>query len=196
MRRYRRITTPATRAGGAPPPAHSSQRRRLHHGPGTCSIFDLAAPLDIAPGPGRRRSPRATSGAPQLQPLASTLLAGEQAAPAITNRASAETPLDRTISALQDALSDGDPLTQGRNAANSATPIRRRVRPGTRPPTRKPKRCSAARPSTATPATSMPWSAWARWHLARHEFRDARQCGGERAVNSAPQHAAAYGVLA
>ncbi|MBL8129394.1 MAG: hypothetical protein JNM64_17295, partial [Chloroflexia bacterium] len=57
------------------------------------------------------------SGALNLRPFAATLLAGEQAAPAITKLETGETPLDRTIAALQEALRDGDPLTLSRNSA-------------------------------------------------------------------------------
>jgi tetratricopeptide (TPR) repeat protein len=135
-----------------------------------------------------------TSGALNLRPLASTLLAGEQAAPAITNLASAETPLDRIISALQDALRDGDPLTQGRNAAQLGHAYLQKAR-GTGDSSYYPKAetlFSQALESDASDVDAL--VGMGTLALARHEFRDARQWG-ERAVNSAPQHAAAYGVV-
>lgn len=135
-----------------------------------------------------------TSGALNLRPLASTLLAGEQAAPAIVTSDVAATPLDRTIAALQDALREGDALTQSRNAAQLGHAYLQKARE-TGDSSYYPKAEALFSQSLASDTGNVDaMVGMGTLALARHEFRDARQWG-ERAVNAAPQHAAAFGVL-
>jgi tetratricopeptide (TPR) repeat protein len=135
-----------------------------------------------------------TSGALNLRPLASTLLAGEQAAPTSSTSSVPETALDRSITALQDALRDGDPLTQSRNAAQLGHAYLQKARE-TGDSSYYPKAETLFTQSLAGDASNVDALAgMGTLALARHEFRDARQWG-ERAVVAAPQHAAGYGVL-
>lgn len=135
-----------------------------------------------------------TSGALNLRPLASTILAGEQAPPAVTAPNSMESPLDRTITALQNALRGGDSVTQSRNAAQLGHAYLQKARE-TGDSSYYPKAEALFSQSLAASASNVDaLVGMGTLALARHEFRDARQWG-ERAVLAAPQHPAAYGVL-
>ena len=135
------------------------------------------------------------SGALNLRPLASTLLAGEQAAPIITNSAVAGTPLDRTIAALQEALRDGDPLTASRNAAQLGHAYLQKARE-TGDSSYYPKAESLFNQALGRDASNVnALVGMGTLALARHEFREAHDWG-ERAVDTAPDFAAAYGILA
>lgn len=134
------------------------------------------------------------SGALNLRPFAATLLAGEQAAPAITKLETGETPLDRTIAALQEALRDGDPLTLSRNSAQLGHSYLQKARE-TGDSSYYPKAEALFSQALTGDASNVDaLVGLGTLALARHEFREAQQWG-ERAVNSAPQHAPAYGVL-
>ncbi len=135
-----------------------------------------------------------TSGALNLQPLASKLLAGEQVAPVAINVGTGETPLDRTIAALQESLRNGDPLTLSRNAAQLGHAYLQKARE-TGDSSYYPKAESLFSQSLDSDAENVDaLVGMGTLALARHEFREARQWG-ERAVATAPQHAAAYGVV-
>ena len=134
------------------------------------------------------------SGALNLRPLASTLLAGEQAAPAPTTLNDAGTPLDRSIAALQNALRSGDALTQSRNAAQLGHAYLQKARE-TGDSSYYPKAEALFRQALASDEANVDaLVGMGTLALSRHEFRDAQQWG-EQAVNAAPQHAPAYGVL-
>lgn len=134
------------------------------------------------------------SGALNLRPLASTLRAGEQAAPAVPTSDVSATPLDRSIAALQDALRAGDPQTLSRNSAQLGHAYLQKARE-TGDSSYYPKAESLFSQSLAgDPHNVDSLVGMGTLALARHEFREARQWG-ERAVQAAPQHTAAYGVL-
>lgn len=136
-----------------------------------------------------------TSGALNLRPLASTFLAGEQAAPAISNLETGATPLDRTIAVLQEALRDGNALTQSRNAAQLGHAYLQKARE-TGDSSYYPKAEALFGQTLESDETNVDaLVGMGTLALARHEFSDAKRWG-ERAVGSAPQHSAAYGVLA
>ena len=134
------------------------------------------------------------SGALNMRPLASMLLAGEQAAPAITNLETGATPLDRTIAALQDALRNGDSRAESQNAAQLGHAYLQKARE-TGDSSYYPKADGLFTQSLEGDAGNVDALVGkGTLALARHEFREARQWG-ERAVTAAPQHAPAYGVL-